>query len=62
MLSSFTSWLSGGSDATRGEAEAGENKTTSEESTESSSQPQNAADAAGPTWAGEPLLLTLTYS
>lgn len=56
MLSSFTSWLSGGSNATQGETEARENKTTSEKSTETSNQSQSAAGAAGPSWAGEPLL------
>ena len=56
MLSSFTSWLSGASDATKGEAEAAEDKSTSEKSTETSSQPQSSAEAVGGSWAGKPPL------
>ena len=56
MLSSFTSWLSGGSDTAQDKTEAEEDKSTPEKSTDTSSQPQGAAEATENSWAGEPLL------
>lgn len=53
MLSSFTSWLTGGSNVDKSEGEADQDKTISEKAKENISEAQSEGEATGTSWTGE---------
>ena len=58
MLSSFTSWLSGGSQSDKGgEEETEKAKSTVDESTEGLDQAQSEGEARGASWGGSYLMM-----